>query len=250
MSLVEPLSLHDLPAVTSRAWKSARLPSSWAGCLDRPIVLGLVRAGIIRLRWDGFESGELASREELSLSDGDGRRGRVLIDRWLALNVVAATLGFGAPRALRRLGPGEKGVLAGHVGALLTFAGGRVVVDLAAAAARVPEVAGAVGLAFHAEAAGSSGPVRFEVPPAWLVAASWPDAGAAAIARMAPRLETTARIAIGDTVLSAAAIAAAGRGDVVVFEGKEFPRADAAQVPVRVNIGGHEGDGHLRPDGA
>ena len=252
MRTVEPLSVDALPAVTSARWRSARLPWTWAGRLDRVIVLGLAGRGIIRLRWDGFESGQLASREELSLTDGEGRRGRVLVDRWLALNVVAATLGFGAPKALRRLGAGERGILAGHMAALLTFAGGRVVVDLTAEARRhrreVP--ASAVGLSFHAEAAGAAGPLRVEVPAPWLMAASWPVPETQAISKVAARLQTTARITIAETTLAAAAVTEARTGDIVVFDGTESSRTLALVVPVRVCIGEHEAEGEARVDGA
>jgi flagellar motor switch/type III secretory pathway protein FliN len=252
MAVVVPLSLDALPAVTSTRWMSARLPWSWAGRLERPIVLGLAGTGIMRLRWDGFESGELASREELWLADGEGGRGRVLIDRWLALNIVAATLRFGAPKVLRRLGAAEKGVLAGHLAALLTFTGGRVVVDLVGGATRLRSVPvpAAIGLGFHAEAAGASGPVRLEVPPAWLTTASWPDASTAAINKVAARLETTARISVAETMLPASDFAHAGRGDIVVFDGADFERAVAPDITVRVRVGEHEADGEVRSDGA
>jgi type III secretion system YscQ/HrcQ family protein len=257
MPTVVPLSIDALPAITSTRWRSTRLPWSWVGRLDQPIVLGLAGTGVVRLRWDGFESGELTSREELSLSDGEGRRGRILVDRWLALNVVAATLGFGAPKTLRRLGTGEKGILAGHLAALLTFRGGPVVVELAAAGAtrtrprditRAPPAA--VGLSFHAEAAGAAGPLRVEVPGAWLTAASWPAPAAPAIGKVAARLETTARIALAETTLAGAAVAGAGRGDIVVFDGAEFSRAVAPDARVRVRIGAHDAECELRADGA
>jgi type III secretion system YscQ/HrcQ family protein len=257
MPTVVPLSIDALPAITSTRWRSTRLPWSWVGRLDRPIVLGLAGKGIVRLRWDGFESGELTSREELSLSDGEGRRGRVLVDRWLALNVVAATLGFGAPKTLRRLGSAEKGILAGHLAALLTFMGGRIVVELAAPASarkrprditRAPTAA--VGLSFHAEAAGAAGPLRVEVPAAWLTAASWPATSPSAIGKVAARLETTARIALAETTLAGVAVARAGRGDIVVFDGAEFSRVVAPDVRVRVRIGAHDAECELRADGA
>jgi type III secretion system YscQ/HrcQ family protein len=257
MPSVVPLSIDALPAITSARWRSTRLPWSWVGRLDRPFVLGLTGTGVVRLRWDGFESGELTSREELSLSDGEGRRGRVLVDRWLALNVVAATLGFGAPKTLRRLGSGEKGILAGHLAALLTFTGGRVVVELAAPAAtrtRPRDITraapAAVGLSFHAEAAGAAGPLRVEVPAVWLTAASWPAPATAAIGKVAARLETTARIALAETTLAGAAVAGAGRGDIVVFDGAAFSRAVAPDARVRVRIGTHDAECELRADGA
>ena len=255
MSGVASLSLDMLPSVgdTLPLVKGMllRLPWSWVGRLERPIVLGLASAGIVRLRWDGFEAGQLSSREELALVDGEGRRGRVLVDRWLALNVVAATLGFAPPRALRRLGAGERGILAGHLAALLTFAGGRVVVDLAADAGERQGSARVVGLAFRAEAAGAEGPIRVEVPAVWLSASGWPSAGFGAVAKVAARLETTARVEIADTLLSRGAVSCGKVGDVVIFDGYPFP-ADAgggAAFPVRVRIGEHEAEGESRADG-
>ena len=250
MTSVEPLSLASLPAVATAPGRWSRLPWTWCGRLARPITLGLSGAGIIRLSWDGFQQGATSSREELVLSDGEGRRGRVSIDRWLALNVVARTLGLPLPKSLRRLGPGEKGILAGHLAALLTFASGRLTVDLVGAAgAGAPNAT--VGLAFQAEAAGACGPVRLDVPVEWLAAvgAGWSGLPPAEMAAAAARLDTTARIELADTTLPLAAFAGSRIADTVVFAGHRWPAADA-ETAARIRVGDFEADGLVRPDGA
>ncbi|HET6150280.1 MAG TPA: FliM/FliN family flagellar motor switch protein [Polyangia bacterium] len=250
MTSVAPFSLVSLPAVGAARSASLRLPWTWSGRLDRPVILGLSESGIIRLTWDGFQQGPTTSREELYLIDGEGRRGRVSIDRWLALNVVARTLGLPPPRSLRRLGPGEKGILAGHLAALLTFASGRLDVDLVGAPGdRWLEAA--VGLAFQAEAAGACGPVRLDVPPQWLaaVADGWSDFPGPTLKQAMGRLETTARIELADTCLPLAIIAETGVGDTVVFDGERFRAADE-EVPARIRVGDFESGGVVRADGA
>lgn len=251
MTLVESFSLASLPAVGAATVWSSRLPWTWCGRLARPITLGLSGAGIIRLSWDGFQQGATSSREELALTDGDGRRGRVSIDRWLALNVLARTLGLPLPRSLRRLGPGEKGILAGHLAALLTFASGRLSVDLIDAPA-APAPNALVGLAFQAEAAGACGPVRLDVPAEWL-ANAWDGWSAglapAEMAAAAARLLTTARIEIADTTLPLSACAGSRMADTVVFEGQRSPAADG-ETPARIRIGDFVADGLLQGDGA
>ena len=147
----------------------------------------------------------------------------VSIDRWLALNIVARTLGLPSPRSLRRLGPGERGILAAHLAALLTFASGRLDVDLTDARGQGGFEA-TVGLAFQAEAAGACGPVRLDLPPQWLamVADGWSARPDAAVVAAMRRLETMAGLELADTGLPLAAIAETGIADTVVFDGERF----------------------------
>jgi len=250
MPLVQPFSLTSLPAVGAARGHASRLPWQWCARLGQPMILGLSGCGVIRLSWDGFQHGITSAREDLYLTDGDGRRGRVSIDRWLALNLVARTLGLPPPKSLRRLGPGESGILAGHLAALVTFASGRLAVDLGGARGeRCLEAT--VGLGFQAEAAGACGPVRLDLPPQWLALVSdgWTDPPAGATAQVMARLEVTARIELADTTLSRALLAETAIGDTVVFDG-ERQAAAHLDLPVRVRIGEFEGAGLVRADGA
>src|SRR4029077_18254513 len=91
----------------------------------------------------------------------------VAFDRWLALAVVAATVGLPPPIALRRLGPVERGVLGGHLAALLGRWGTSITVDLGE-----PGSTGAteslIGVRLRADVGGVAGTVRLYAPAEWL----------------------------------------------------------------------------------
>jgi flagellar motor switch/type III secretory pathway protein FliN len=251
MPTVEPLSIAALPAVGSSCWRSARLPWRWAGRLGQPVTLGLAGAGVARLRWQGFAQGATTStsREELQLSDGQGRRGRVSIDRWLALNLVARTLGFPIPKTLRRLGLGERGILAGHLAALLTFAGGRIVVDLVGTPI-APAVSPTVGLALTVEAAGTSGPAQVDLPPEWLDEIGCTGVAAPSVEAVMRQLETTALIELAETRVALSALSDTAPGDALVFDGFLFDATTAPpEMAVRIRIGDYDAAGVVRADG-
>jgi type III secretion system YscQ/HrcQ family protein len=240
--LVELLSLSALPRACPQRQNPSRLPWWWAARLSRQMTLGLAGGGVVRLSWDGFECGEVASREEVRLIDGEGRQGRVLVDRWLALNVVAATLGLPPPKVLRRLGAGERGVLAGHLAALLSFCGGRFAVDLVDARPRDPSVP-TVTLALQAEAAGTTGPVSLALSPAWLAAGGGPTpASITSLAKVVGGLETTAAIELAETTLGAGDLAQTRVGDALVFDGCRFLAGSHPERSARLRIGAYEAE--------
>ena len=151
--------------------------------------------------------------------DQDGRTAIIAIDRWLALVVVAATVGLPPPIALRRLGPVERGVLGGHLAALLARWSTSIAVDLG-------EHGGdgggepLIGVRLRAEVSGAAGAVRIHVPAEWLslghgpARPRWRDSRVATL-----RLFTVAAAELALTTLRFAELEAAGVGDAVVFEG-------------------------------
>jgi flagellar motor switch protein FliM len=200
----------------------------------------------------GASLSEQPSVERFRLVDRDGRAGSVAIDRWLALGIVAATLGMPAPIALRRLGPVERGVLGGHLAALLARWGQSIAIDLGDGG-RADGDASLMPVAVRAEAAGTAGMVRIQVPAEWLALG-----GAAVSARsnrpranelraIAERLSTVAVIEIAVTTLRLAELEGARAGDAVVFDGSAWP--GEGERPVALRIGDQAASARLNANG-
>ena len=271
-TLVEPLSLASLPRVSAAGSAApARLPWAWAAERSRTVTTDLAGIGPDRLACTlsfvgfasvGFASAEATSSEAFSLLDGEGRAGRIAVDRWFALNVVAATLGLPPPLVLRRLGALERGVFAGHLAALLAGAADGVMVDLVDRRPGPPRGEGAplVALALRAEAAGAAGPVRLDVPFAWLARRSRPSLELGAFRALAGRLPTLASVELASTSLRFIELQTAGVGDALVFDGCAFPPASDRSVQVRIGdhqapavarkLGQGEGEGEIVLAGA
>jgi type III secretion system YscQ/HrcQ family protein len=231
MAIVEPLTLARLPRVSG-----VRATALW-GARDRVLVCELTGVGRLSLTWIGVDGVELPSVETFGLCDRDGRPGRIAIDRWLALAVVAATLGLPPPLALRRLGPVERGVLGGHLAALLARWASSIAVDLAPSQ---PSAARLIPVTLRAETGGASGMVRIEAAPEWFApAATERPLNAAAV-----RLHTVASVELATTTLSFAELEGAGVGDAVVFDGAAGVAEPDRLVEVRV--GDHAAPARLR----
>ncbi len=225
MPTTEPLTLARLPRVSG-----VRAPALW-GARDRVLVCDLAGIGRLSLTWIGFDGGELPSVEHFGLRDRDGRPGRVAIDRWLALAVVAATLGLPPPLALRRLGSVERGVLGGHLASLLARWASSIGVDLAPS----PRFAGSAPLipvTLHAQAAAASGMVRIEAAPEWLPRG--PAAPARSLSPAAAHLQTVASVELAVTTLRFSELESAGVGDAVLFEGTAGVCGPEPLVEVRI----------------
>ncbi len=258
-ALVEPLALARLPRVSAAGSAApARLPWAWAAEPGRTVTTDLAGIGSVRLACTlsfvgfasvGFASAEATSSEAFGLLDGEGRGGHIAVDRWFALNIVAATLGLPPPLVLRRLGALERGVLAGHLAALLAGTADGITVDLFERRPGPPRGEGArlVALALRAEAAGAAGPVRLDVPFEWLARRSRPSLELGAFRALAGRLATQASIELASTSLRLAELQTAGVGDALVFDGSAFPAASDRSVQVR--IGDHEAPAVARNSG-
>ncbi len=248
MATVEPLTLARLPRVSGGRGPRAAAIWAWSDARDRIVGCELAGAGRLELGWVGFDGADLPSVESFGLVDRDGRAGRAAIDRWLALAVVAATLGLPAPLALRRLGPVERGVLGGHLASLLARWARSIAIDLA-----IDRVAGPgrdrgaplIAVTLRAQAAGASGMVRIEAPPDWL--SLGPKASRTRSPRLraaADRLQTVASVELAATTLRCAELEAAGVGDAVVFSGAAWPEGTERLVEIR--IGDHAAPARVR----
>jgi flagellar motor switch/type III secretory pathway protein FliN len=233
MTRVEPLSVATLPKAASPRKIRARVPWTWVGEPGRMTTLVLPGMGMIHLSWQGLECTEVPSSEEFMLLDGDGRAGRLVVDRWLALSVVAATLGLPPPAVLRRLGPVERGVLAGYLAAALADWGGRITVALFDPR-RALDAGRLVGLTLRVEALGASGLVKLDVPAGWLTLGRPPDAQPDAFRAVVECLPVVACIELAVTGLRLAELAAARIGDAVVFDGRAAPSIPEWTVDLRI----------------
>jgi type III secretion system YscQ/HrcQ family protein len=198
---------------------------------------------VVRVRPAGlaFEARPEGSGETFAL-EVRGARGRLIIDGALALRLVAALLGAPPATALRPLGPGERGVVAGVAAALLHGAG-------LAAGARVglappPPLPDQDVLTIELQV--RAGPVEglawIELPPAALPAI--PGAARVDPALLAPLV----RVELGCTSLARGALAAAGAGDAVVFDGVEAARA-GEPWPIELRFGACVLPALAHPDG-
>ncbi len=248
MATVEPLALERLPRVSGVRGLRLTPPWAWAGARERVIVCDLARVGQLQLGWAGFERGDepsgqstdpadRAGCERFRLLDGAGRAGIVAVDRWLALAVVAATVGLAPPIALRRLGPVERGVLGGHLAALLARWETSIAIDLQEhwSAADSKSL---IGVRLRAEVAGVAGTVRLHAPAEWLSLGPAPPRPRWGESRSAAeRLYTVAAAELAITTLRFSELAAAGVGDAVVFDGHRW--LAAADRAVALRIGDH-----------
>src|SRR4051812_38184556 len=189
LARVEPLALERLPRVSGARGLLATPPWAWAEARDRVLGCELAGVGTLRLSWvgaGGTDPSLQPSVERFRLVDRDGRTGSVAIDRWLALAIVAATLGMPAPIALRRLGPGERGVLGGHLAALLARWGRTIAqsiaIDLGDSGPAEGDAPTAVVV--RAEAAGAAGTGLVPAPPQGV------GAGGGGAARVQPQAQT------------------------------------------------------------
>jgi type III secretion system YscQ/HrcQ family protein len=246
MRTVEPLALSSLPRVASSMTNLGRASWRWIGWWHDGASVALPGVGPVRLSWDGFEATEPSSRETLFLVGRDGRRGQVVLDRWLALTLVAAALGSRPPGVFRRLGPAERGVLAGLLATSLAQLKCDTMVSLDEPGISSPSMP-VVGLGLRAETSGSSGRVRLDLPVEWLsIGAPSPQQAPMFRARLG-RLPIPVSVELAATIMEVGEWASARCGDSVLFEGHPFPTVDEAVV---LRVGDHAGDAVLDSAGA
>jgi type III secretion system YscQ/HrcQ family protein len=220
------ISASGLPQVSARAAAASRAAGRWLGGGDRTLTARLGGIGAVRVTFDGFETFELPSREELLLVGTDGRRGRIAVDRSLALMMVSATLGRRAATAIvRRLGAMERGVLAALVVPFIARLNGRVAVGLdpPTVATREP----LVSLGATIEALGTRGRARVDVPVQWLPAFDADATSGPPLTDRARGFSVIAPLVLATTRLTASDWAASEVGDAIVFEGVAYPGSDA-----------------------
>jgi type III secretion system YscQ/HrcQ family protein len=229
------ISLGALPKISARAAAASRAIGRWLGSSDGVLTIRSSGIGSVRITFDGFETAELPSREELLLVGADGRRGRIGLDRSLALTMVLATIGHRrATRILRRLGRMERGVLAALVVPLIVRFNRRITVDLAPARLSASEPL--VSLGATVEALGTQGRARLDVPIQWLSPFPVESMARHVLVDLARAFSVTASLVLASTAVAASDWTTAETGDAILFDGVPFPDL-AAEWAVSLQIG-------------
>jgi flagellar motor switch/type III secretory pathway protein FliN len=261
---VAAFDLGSCPSVAREEARSIRAALGGVGGMAarRPLALAPFGDGALTLigfgagrRPTGGESGtddastiELALGQAASSSTGAGW---LIVDLAFAARLVDVALGGrGAFSTARRLGPAERGVLAGILGAAFDRLGWAVA--LAPPTSRSAQARGLVALVFRLETPTVAGDLRVAVTPSGLAAL---ERGEVDVARAA-RLPLAARLRLAATALGVPAVVSLGAGDAIVFEG--VPAASFAadgRWAGQLVIGGYaapvtvEGDGRVAVDG-
>lgn len=239
-SMIDTLRLESLPSVSAARAGATRVP--WLWTMKTSVIVNLAGVGSIRLVCDGFAPADPTAREELMLVGGDGRRGRIAVERWFALALVAATLGWRTPRVLRALGHAERGVLAGQVAACLAQHDCPVAVS--PDQPRASRDNRNVALALRAETSAMAGAIHVDIPPEWLAPGEVSPSRAAARDLMLRQaigwLPISLSVELATTELPALDWAQARPGDAVVFTACPF--LTGPQWPVSLRVGNHAAD--------
>jgi type III secretion system YscQ/HrcQ family protein len=244
--VARPLDLAAMPRVSRRAAAAGRAVARALAHLPARLEAALEPIGPVSIAVIGAAAVDAPLAEHVAFGLArDGSSGRLVVDARFAQHLVSAVLGSVTPPAVHRLGPGERGLLAGQIAALLDRLG--VAAGLGVALAAPARVPGCAELLAEVSAGGRTGWIRFEIPPAWLEAAA--SARPHRTARAA-RLPVEARVQLAATRIPAAAWAGAAVGDGVVFDGvAAVDPAAAAPWPVRLAIGGFAADAAAAADG-
>jgi flagellar motor switch/type III secretory pathway protein FliN len=232
----QPFDLATCPRVRARQARATRtalrgcalLPARWS--VDVPPL------GSATMAFAGFDGdAERADGVELTVSFGVAR-GRVSVDAALVTRIVDLVLGGQAALSpVRTVGPAERGLLAGILAPVFDRIGGSVLPG--PLAVRDGRSAEAATLAFSLETAVAVGWLRLTPPAAGLGAVG--DGGEIWRAR-AGRLPVTAGIELATTRIPAGALAGAGAGDAVVFDGARASMfARDATWTGRLRVGDH-----------
>jgi type III secretion system YscQ/HrcQ family protein len=179
----------------------------------------------------------------------DGRHGRLLVDRDLALRLVGVVLGTGPPVGLRSLGAAERGVLAAIAASVIDELGRGFAVPfrLSLDARALDDPARLTTIDLRVSASGRFGWIRLEFPSDWL-----PSFPAGPV--QARGLEVWVSIEVARTALPAGELAAAEVGDAIVFGGvSAVDINELAACPGLLRLGSHalaiqiHSDGSLGP---
>jgi type III secretion system YscQ/HrcQ family protein len=232
---------RDAAALTRAARLLARLPAALDAALGDLGSVRLARGDVSPLPPE--LGGEAGGDVVLGLRQATGA-GRLVIDAGLARRIVALALGGSSPAGapLARLGPGERGVVAGVAASVLHACGAPFSVSLVApSGAGLTE--GGVAIALDVALGVTRGWARLELPGSWLPAL--PARGEDLEA-----LEIEARVELARTLLPAGELGAVVVGDAVVFDGEpSLARVADAGRPVLVTVGAHAARARLAGDG-
>jgi type III secretion system YscQ/HrcQ family protein len=255
--VIGPIDLESLPRVGAReaalgraaAWALAALPSA--------AEVAVAALGPVVLRYAGLDDrGPAAAAEQVAFGLARARgAGRILVPVTFARKLLAAALGSGEPPAPRRLGTGERGLLAGLLASVIDGLGGDLSLSLLSppALASSPLIDGALRIAIDVATAAATGRVALEIPPEWIRDATdetrWRERARA--------LPVTVGLELARTSLRRGELAALEVGDGVVFDGCAAVAATpGVPWPLALGIGDHEtratcsADGGIRLEGA
>jgi flagellar motor switch/type III secretory pathway protein FliN len=247
--VISPTSI--LAALPRASRKDAAATRAWLaglGALPARVEAGVAGLGSVAIAIVGpaTSGGRALDGPAFGLVRGSAV-GRLSIDGALARRLVAAALRVEVEGALaiRRLGLGERGLIAGLIATLLhSF---RVPLSVSVVAPDRDEALRLTGIDLALEVAGASGFARVEVPPGWLAEAVSTDLVRARLAG----LTVEASVERARTFLSAGELANLEPGDAVVFDGEPAALdAAASGWPARVAIGDQAAVVDIRGDGS
>ncbi len=245
----EPFRWDALPRVPRAFAAASRQACARLAGLEREWTVDVPRLGRVTLALAGLAEPRAPCSSDAALMMVRGaERGRLIVDGWTALRAVAAAIGAGSPRALRALGPAERGVLAGQV----AMASRSLAVGLAVSLDPAPGNAqpGWIAAEMHLRIADAfEGQLRLEAPVGWLPAPA-PLSGVAL--NGTPEcfgFSVTASAEIATTYLPRGEWAAAAAGDAVVFDGVAAA-ANGQPLPGHLRLGRYAAACLVRPDGS
>jgi flagellar motor switch/type III secretory pathway protein FliN len=262
---VAAFDLGGCPKVAREEARSIRAALGGVGAMTPRRPLALPPFGEGALTFIGFGAGPRAGRS----ADSDGEAsstielalgqaassptaaGWLIVDLAFAARLVDVALGGrGAFSTARRLGPAERGVLAGILGAAFDHLGWAVA--LAPPPSRSADARGLIALVFRLETPAVTGDLRVAVTPSTLSAFA---RGEADLAR-AGRLPIAARLTLAATELGAPAVVGLAAGDAIVFDGVRADRLGVdGRWPGHLVVGDYaapvtvDADGRVAVDG-
>lgn len=218
---VSPFELSACPRVARAHAQSTRAALVAAAALEGPREVRLPPFGHATLSFIGFGEAHDPPRadHDVELAIGSALspasdRGSLLVDSGFAARLVDLALGGrGTFSTLRRLGPGERGVLAGLLGPALDHLGWALTLSPVARDRADAEVG--VVLVLRVETPAVAGELRARVPLSGLFLRAPPPSLSL---ERAARLPVRARLVLAATELGGGEVGALSPGDAVVFE--------------------------------
>jgi type III secretion system YscQ/HrcQ family protein len=173
--------------------------------------------------------------------------GRLSLDGSLARRLVARALGVESEDAtsVRRMGLGERGLLAGLVAALFHARRVPLTVSVPSPEGDAVRMHRCVVLDLAVEAAGLTGSARLEVPPAWVDDAASSDETRARLAGLSVEVS----VERARTFLEARALEELEEGDAVVFDGEGAESGAEGAWSAWLVLGAYAARAEVRVDG-
>ncbi len=218
------------------------------GGLPRQVEAVVPGLGAVTISLVGPATGSSRAPDGPSFGLGRGSAvGRISLDGSFARRLVARGLGVepeGAP-SVRRMGLGERGLLAGFVAALFHDRHVPMTVSVTSPEGAEVRTNRRVVLDLAVDVAGAAGFVRLEVPPAWLDEAASTDEVRARVAG----LSVEVCVERARTFLSARALEDLEEGDAVVFDGEPAVGEAEEAWSARLALGAYIARAEVRFDG-